>query len=200
MKKIVAKLLLALIAIGIVAVLFNATAGAYFTDTEQSTGNTLTITTVWSETLRPNAVGTYTTWTASAGANWECVDEVTPDEDTTYVYTSAKNLWDSYNLQNSTGSGTISNVRAYVRIRNLSVARLPAIIPGLAIGGVARAGVQQEITTSYADYYSDWAQNPATLAAWTWADIDALEVAFRSRRATTEFRVTTVWVVVKYTP
>ncbi len=41
MRKIVAKLLLALIAIGIIAALFNASAGAYFTDTEQSTGNAL---------------------------------------------------------------------------------------------------------------------------------------------------------------
>lgn len=41
MKNIVSKLPLALIAIGIIAVLFSASAEAYFTDTEQSTDNTL---------------------------------------------------------------------------------------------------------------------------------------------------------------
>lgn len=51
MKNIVAKLPLALIAIGIIAVLFNATTEAYSTDTEQSTDNTLRLGTIVIVTL-----------------------------------------------------------------------------------------------------------------------------------------------------
>lgn len=200
MKNIASKLPLALIAIGIIAVLFNATTEAYFTDTEQSTGNTLTITTVWSETLRPNGVGTNTQWIPSAGANYECVNEVTPDNDTSYVSTTGNNNHDSYNLQDHvTGSGTISNVRVYVRAKSLTAGYILRL--AVVIGGVEYEGADITLTDAYADYYEDWAQNPATLAAWTWTEIDALEAGFRNRvSGFIEHRVTTVWVVVKYTP
>jgi len=152
------------------------------------------------ETLRPNAAGTITGWTPSAGANFECVDEVTSDNDTTYVSTTGNNIHDSYNLQDHVvGSGTISNVRVYARAKSLTAGKNLRIT--VVIGGTEYEGADIVLTDAYADYYEDWVQNPETLAAWTWADIDALEAGFRNRVAGgVEHRVTTVWVVVEYTP
>ena len=68
-------------------------------------------------TLRPNAAGGNTGLTPSAGANWECVDEETPDEDTTYVYITDADGYDTYTTDLVAGSGTINEVRVYVRGR-----------------------------------------------------------------------------------
>ncbi len=153
------------------------------------------------ETLRPNAVGATNAWDPSGATNnWECVDEVPPyDDDGTYAYTTKNNKRDSYNLQDhTTGSGTISNVRVYARARTLPPAKTLAI--EIVVGGITYTGAIQTMTTSYVDYLEDWGQNPNTIAAWTWADIDALEAGFANFVAGgIEHRVTAVWVEVTYT-
>lgn len=79
--------------------------------TEQDTGTLGTL------IVRPNAVGTKSDWNPVGSTNnWECVDEMTPDEDATFVNTTSKNKKDFYNLQNhTTETGFILNVRLYVR-------------------------------------------------------------------------------------
>lgn len=153
------------------------------------------------EILRPSDNGTFTGWTAfGATNNWQCVNEVTPDGDDSYVTTTADNVTDSYNLQDhTTGTGTISNVRVYIRAE---AAAGKEIILAVVVGGTKYdAAAGKTLTTKYVDYYDDWAQNPATSTAWTWDDIDALEVSFASGvLANKEERVTTAWVVVTYTP
>ena len=151
------------------------------------------------ETLRPNADGSNTKWDPYGGTgHWECVDEVTPDT-TTYVYTSANNKHDSYNLEDHTnGSGAISNVRVYARA--LSTVEGDTLAIEVVIGGLNYEGAQETLTATYVNYLYDWAQNPATTAAWTWTEIDALEAGVRDWNPSGEIRVTTVWVEVTYTP
>jgi hypothetical protein len=77
------------------------------------------------ETLRPNAVGTYSQcdW-AGAYPNFQCVDEAVADDDATYVYTlyGATEL-DTYNIANhSQGTGAINSVTVYIRSRGTSAA------------------------------------------------------------------------------
>jgi len=75
------------------------------------------------ETLRPNAAGDITQlgmFPDTGEENYEDVDEVTPDDDTTYVFKGepAGAGRDQYNLSNSgVGAGTITNVRVYVRVK-----------------------------------------------------------------------------------
>ncbi len=152
------------------------------------------------EILRPNDVGTLTNWTAFGAANnWECVNEVPSDNDTTYVTTSGNNIHDSYNLQDhTTGSGTISNVRVYARAKSLTAGKILRLT--VVVGGTEDESADITLTDAYVDYYADWAQNPVTSANWTWTEIDALEAGFRNTVAgKVEHRVTTVWVVVTYT-
>ncbi len=155
------------------------------------------------ETLRPNAAGTLATgtWLAFGDTNtWQCVDEVTSDNDTTYAYTAGNNKHESYYFQDHTkGSGAISNVRVYAQAKALATAKTLAI--EIIVGGTTYTGATQTMTTSYVDYYEDWAQNPNTAANWTWTEIDALDAGFRNFVAgASEHRVTTVWVEVTYTP
>lgn len=70
--------------------------------------NTGSICNTWTEATQidnfyPNAAGGLTQWTPSAGANWECVDEV-PLATTDYVYADAEDATttDLYEFQNLT--------------------------------------------------------------------------------------------------
>ncbi len=158
--------------------------------TEQDTGTLI---------IRPNAAGTKTDWNPVGSTNnWECVDEVTTDEDTTFVNTTSKNKKDFYNLQDhTTETGSISNVRLFVRAKGNAGAE---ITPTLKTGGVEYPGQAHILTTSYADYYEDWATNPAG-GNWTWSDMDALEAGFRSSTAAVvEHRVTQLYLNVTYGP
>jgi len=161
------------------------------------------------ETLRPNAAGDEKVLIPTPGTgedNWEDVDEVSPDEDTTYVY----HYWtvtykrDLYNIQNhSAGSGTINFVKVYARCASASTPNQASLKIALKTGGTAYESSAITVTTSYTNYSNQWTTNPQTGAAWTWDEIDTLQagVVLRSANGSTQVqtRCTQVYVGVDYT-
>lgn len=153
-------------------------------------------------TIRPNAAGDSTGWTANGDtANYLCVDEASSDEDTTYVSCTLQNKEDLYNLEaHTTQTEAISNVRVYTRAK-LAAAGDDQITIEVKTGGTVYSGTTVSLTTTYADYYSDWATNPQTGSAWTWAQIDALQAGFSSVKVGSAFpgeRATQLYVVATY--
>ncbi|GAI86426.1 unnamed protein product, partial [marine sediment metagenome] len=93
------------------------------------------------EILRPNAAGDYTNIAYQfpvESEHWDKVDEESPDDDTTYVYTpSAVQQKDAYGLQDTVipGGSEINSVMAYLRIRGLAQ-------PFLRLAGVETEGAK----------------------------------------------------------
>src|SRR3972149_1954638 len=129
--------------------------------------------------LGPNAAGDVTQLTPSAGSNYQNVDEIPPDSDTTYNSSSTATQYDLYNLTTFTIAGnTVLRVWAECRAREETAAG-DSIKVGLKTNSVEYAGSAQEVTSSYARYAgTNYATNPQTLAAWTQAEIDALQARF----------------------
>jgi hypothetical protein len=165
-------------------------------------------------TLRPNAAGSTTELNAqgTGSANWDRVDEVTADESTTYVRGTGNDAWqvDTYNVPDQSLTGTITNVRIYIRALE-SVDRPSDTYGRTAIrigAGSIQYGTQLDLTTSWADYYTNYATKTGNLGtgAWTWADINNLQigVSLQSHMSSgSNWRYaecTQVWVEVTYTP
>jgi len=132
------------------------------------------------ETLRPNAAGKYTLLSKNGGsANYDRVMEAVADEDSTYVYTGGASLFDTYNLPaHSAGSGTINSVTVYFRCRKTDVGDTKARAH-IQTHSTPYEGAQKSLTTSWVTYSETWTTNPNTGAAWTWDEIDALEIGVR---------------------
>ncbi len=62
--------------------------------------------------------------------------------------------------------------------------------------GSAYSGAEHLTTSSYVAYSTPYITNPNTSAAWTWSEIDALEIGAGIKK---EAFVTQVWVEVYYT-
>lgn len=155
------------------------------------------------ETLRPNGVGTNSENTPVGDTpNWECVDEETADDDTTYVY-KGNSGWarDTYAMQDhSVGSGTINKVTVYIRCKEVTIGYGRTVI---RTGGSEYEGAVKALTGAWLEYNTEYATNPKTGSPWTWAEVDALEAGvdlagylYDSRKGL----CTQVWVVVDYSP
>ena len=55
-------------------------------------------------------------------------------------------------------------------------------------------------STTYVSISHEWATNPDTEVAWTWADIDNLQIGGRLYKQYAEYRITQIYVEVDYTP
>lgn len=157
------------------------------------------------ETLRPNEPGEVTTIQSQypdSDEHWEKVCETPPDEDDTYLQTyesSAGFSYDLYNLPASSGSGTINSVKVYVRCRYTGVGGYTRV--KIKTGGTEYDnGSNLALTDSYAYYSHQWANNPGG-GAWTWAQIDALQIGLALwGDAYGTARCTQVYVEVDYSP
>lgn len=148
------------------------------------------------EILRPNAPGDKSEWTPVGETNnWECVDDVTPNEDATYIDTVDTTKTDLYHLPPSSRSGSINKIRVYFRCKISDDTGNGAA--KIKTYGTEYMGSLQDMTTGYVDYYEDWAQNPHENAPWTWAEIDALQIGVI---AGGDRHCTQVWVEVDYNP
>ena len=154
--------------------------------------------------LRPNANGGVIQLTPyGATYNWDCVDDVTPDDNATYVY-AALVAWqkDLYQLQDTSISGTINWINVWVRCSGASEWGTPQGSTTLRTYDTDYNGSAFNISSTWTNFYTQYSTNPYTGSAWTWAEINALQagVQLYSPNEKAMALCTQVYIEVNYTP
>jgi len=169
------------------------------------------------EILRPNAAGDETnisTQVPSSGEHWDKVDEEIADDNTTYVKNDQNAItneivWerDLYNLPAPSGSGTINCITVYARfLTDVSGEHAKIVIK---THGVVYEAVKSLPSAEWVNRSETWTTNPYTGEAWTWEEIDALQVGISLADKYLGFPIndydfttscTQVYVEVDYTP
>ncbi|MCX6668068.1 MAG: hypothetical protein NTV74_07550 [Euryarchaeota archaeon] len=162
--------------------------------------------------LLPNAEGSTQQWIVSLGGDsnhYTKVDDPvgSPDDDTTYVYTSALNAIEEFNHQeNAVLVGVaITNVRVYARMKYTGAVSSAKVNIGLNVSGTRRsAAADSTLTSAYVAYPNDWANNPADSQAWEKSDIDSLQTSLKlitlSGISGCTVRCTQIYIAVTYVP
>ena len=124
--------------------------------------------------LRPNGDGDTNDWTPSTGNNYENVDEVQRDDDTTYNETSTANDVDLYDYADSVGLATINGVMitTCVRVTTGSMDMKTLIKSGATTDESSPVTITQQ-TYQSKTYLSE--QDPNTAAAWTPTNLNAAQ-------------------------
>lgn len=159
-------------------------------------------------TFRPNAAGDKTELQQypNSGNNYEKVDEATSDGDSTVVWTSddyggGVARKDLYNIPNhTTEAGTIQKIAVFYK-----TSRYPDLPDGEASAGIKTGGTEYWETLHdvnlgliYTLYSYEWTTNPNTGVAWTWADIDSLQIGVQLKNTDSWIYCTQVYMVVYY--
>ncbi|MBA7696291.1 hypothetical protein ES703_104934 [subsurface metagenome] len=136
--------------------------------------------------------------------HWEQVDDVTPDEDASYVSENySQTTIDLYNLESlPAGVGVISNVAVWARVRRTAAATCSVSVKIKTGGTIYSSGVTYLTGTSWGYKAQSWATNPQTGNPWTVADVNALQAGIGlagNNYLGNQVRCTQVYVVVTYT-
>lgn len=125
----------------------------------------------------PNASGSNSQWT---GVYTDVDEYPANDGDATYNSTSTAAI-QSYNLENSSDSGTIDGVTVVLYVKFSGTQE--SIFPMLRIGALnydAASACSGLDTVSYKKCSYYWTLNPSTSNAWTVSDISSLEAGFKT--------------------
>ena len=141
------------------------------------------------ETLRPNAAGDECNIDKQSGAacpnHYLNVDEVESDEHTTRNLTKSTSwLRDLYNIQDHiVGIDIISKIAVYALCwRPIVITASQSIKVCIKTGGVVHEDLPRAIPDATWTYIiKEWAINPTTGFAFTWAEIDALQIGIALR-------------------
>jgi hypothetical protein len=163
------------------------------------------------EVLRPTGAGSVTEWSSNLLVdNWQCLNEVNSDDDSSYVYSSnlLVNQTDFYSIQSHTvGFGTITNVTVWMRSRasDVPAGLTPPMQLMLKTHSTEFQADPISLTTTYTNYAQSYPVNPQTGIAWTWSEIDTLEVGIRGSAiqvdsSTANPTCTQIWIEVNYHP
>lgn len=159
------------------------------------------------ETLRPSAPGDEAALDAEgAAANWDCVDEAVRDNLATRV-NNYDNVWerDFYNIDNHVaGSGVINNITVFAWCYTSDVPTQTSIKIAIKSGVTPDEGPEEQLaaSTTWELFSNQWLVNPDTLGAFTWGEIDSLQIGISMRIAYAggESLCTQEYVEVDYTP
>lgn len=130
-------------------------------------------------TKQPSGAGAHADFTGVSGANYANVDEIPPDDDTTYNHSSTINATDTFAFADIASSGTVYAVEPLIYARkddaNARVAHQ-----------VTREGATDyEQTTDFnlSDTYAYFSEimtaNPSTGSPWTLAEFNASEFGYK---------------------
>jgi hypothetical protein len=127
----------------------------------------------------PTGAGATTGWAPSAGANWQCVDDPAPNDDTDYTGASAAGVTDTFVVQDAPVAGAaIYGVQACLAAKKTD-AGAASIARVVRHSGVDYVGANLNPGTTYAMLLSIAATNPGTSAAWTEAGFNAAEFGYK---------------------
>lgn len=123
-------------------------------------------------------------WTASAGQNYQCVDEV-PASDTDYVSTTATSKSDFYagSMPNINNVSAVRAVQVQARCRLMGEPDANQIKLGVRTDSTDYFSDAQNVGVSFNDYFNIWLVNPKTSSAWSKADLESLQIAIQSAGA-----------------
>jgi len=154
-------------------------------------------------TLRPNAAGTYQQWSTfgSPPSHWAGTSD---QNDATGVQVTGNTTYkETENLQDASQTGTINSVTAYMRAKATgSGAGEKAVILWRTYATDYESAAQTISRTAFTDYSEARTVNPNTGLAWTWTEVNALEVGSRASALGSGevIQCSEFWIVVDYTP
>ena len=125
--------------------------------------------------VRPDAPGTHTDFTPSAGANWENVDEVAMDSDTTYNKSEVVGDKDTYGLEDILLTGAdIFGIQQHTVARkdDASIRYIKQLIKS---GATEDLGTEIQLSDNYVGYQRVFDADPNTDLEWTESGVNALE-------------------------
>jgi hypothetical protein len=103
------------------------------------------------DVIRPNGAGAATAWTPTgAASNWDAVNDLTPDGDTTKVSAATAALSDLYALEDISTGNTVVGAQILVNARRTAEG-FATVTPLLRHAGVTTGLTSQPLSTSY--YY-----------------------------------------------
>ncbi|PKM98895.1 MAG: hypothetical protein CVU79_01195 [Elusimicrobia bacterium HGW-Elusimicrobia-3] len=152
-------------------------------------------------TLLPNGQGAGTDWNWVGGSanytNWRTPD----DEDTSYANGFSKNDSETVLMEDSSLAGTINSVTLYIRMREATATGY-AFNRTLKSSAGTYTATGLVVTTAYVDYTLTRTTLSDGASPWTWAEVNSIEagVATTPSNYSGDARVTSVYVVVDYTP
>ena len=126
--------------------------------------------------LAPNAAGNYSQWTPSAGSNFQNVDDADPDDDTTYNETDVANEKDSYQHA-ALASLVVEDIKGLVMhcLVKKSDAGSRTLRHGIRSNTTESVSGFVALATGYEYRQKTYDTDPHTAAAWTKANVDAVE-------------------------
>lgn len=180
--------------------------------------------------MQPNADGDNVAWADSGGnsIDYDEVDEIPPDDDSTYIHSSSAGNLEDLNLESASSAGigasdTITAVSVGLRFQACNSGG-PACLVGAGDNYKARlkatgGGTVEESASINADNGAGYATNrnsasananlyPLTLldlpgssvTKWTPSDLDTAQIGMRHDTYENGFRTTTMWLLVEYIP
>ena len=132
------------------------------------------------QAISPSGAGNSSGWTASAGSNFECVDEI-PASDTDYVSINAVDTVDTYVAQALSGSiDSIKCVQMQSRTRTEGSPTPTQLQLVARAGGSNYFSASETVPVAEKGLYNLWELNPDDSAAWEASDVNSMEMGIKS--------------------
>lgn len=152
-------------------------------------------------TLRPNAAGTYQEWSVfgSPPSHWQGTSD---QSDGTGVAVGETTSRETENLANTTQTGTIVSITAYIRaMASGSSTAESAKIRWRTHATDYESAAKSISRVAFTDYSEVRTVNPNTGVAWTWDEVNVLETGVRASTLAAEeiIYVSEFWIVISYT-
>jgi len=126
----------------------------------------------------PNAPGQESAWTPNgASLGWECISEIPPDGDTTYISSSTPTQEEACALSAPSGISGVYCVSVISDQRQDTSGGGRTIELGLGNGTTRSYGSAWGLGTTYKMNTTAFSENPFTSSAWTLAAMTGLQVA-----------------------
>ncbi len=133
--------------------------------------------------IKPNANGDQSDLVNEGGDsvdNYQSVDDIPKDDDTTYVESDIADDYDLYNLEAcGLSADEYEILRVVVKSRVKGLAASEQIRLMIKTDGTEYEGDTESLGNSYAEYLIEYNENPYSSVPWTPTKVDALQIGMK---------------------